>query len=181
MRKRTDSSAIGFGADLKSKQELDTTEWMHDVIPQDLVKYGLIPELVGRIPVLASLSGLDKDSLIRILVEPKNSLIKQYKKLFSFDNVELDFTEKALSAIAQKAIDRHTGARGLRAIMEELLTDIMFDVPSDHTIKRVCITTDTVLKGKDPEIEHDKSRKPVKIVIGSSTNADKNKRKNFVS
>lgn len=181
VRKRTDSSAIGFGADLKSKQELDTTEWMHDVIPQDLVKYGLIPELVGRIPVLASLSGLDKDALIRILVEPKNSLIKQYKKLFSFDNVELDFTEKALSAIAQKAIDRHTGARGLRAIMEELLTDIMFDVPSDHTIKRVCITTDTVLKGKEPEIEHDKSRKPVKIVIGSSTNAGKNKRKNFVS
>lgn len=181
VRKRTDSSAIGFGADLKTKQELDTTEWMHDVIPQDLVRYGLIPELVGRIPVLASLSGLDKDALMRILVEPKNSLIKQYKKLFSLDNVELDFTEGALSEIAKKAIDRHTGARGLRAIMEELLTNIMFDVPSDHTIKRVRITANTVSKGKDPEVERDDSRKPVKIMIGKSSSDTKNKRKNFVS
>ncbi len=168
VKKRTNSSAIGFGADVKSKQELDSTEWMHDVIPQDLVKYGLIPELVGRIPVIASLSGLDKDSLVRILVEPKDALLKQYKKLFSLDKVDLEFEEEALEAIAQKAIDRKTGARGLRAIMEEILMSIMFEVPSDYTIEKVCITKDTVINGAPPEIVKNASRKPLKIMINSS-------------
>ena len=118
VERRLGSSAMGFGADIKSKVELDSTDWMKDVIAHDLVKFGIIPELVGRLPVITSLSGLDENALVRILTEPKNSIVKQYKKIFELDGVELDFEKGALLAIAKKACEQHTGARGLRGIME---------------------------------------------------------------
>ncbi len=165
IEKRTASSAMGFGAEVRSKTELDSTSWMQSVIPHDLVKFGLIPELVGRLPVIASLSGLDEDSLVRILTEPKNCLINQYIKLFQLDKVELEFKPEALKAIAEKTIDRRTGARGLRSIMEDLLTNLMYKVPSDYTIEKVTITADTVNKKAEPEIVYNPDRKPVKIKI----------------
>jgi ATP-dependent Clp protease ATP-binding subunit ClpX len=165
VEKRTASSAMGFGAQVRSRAELDTISWMQDVVPHDLVKFGLIPELVGRLPVIASLNGLDEDSLVRILTEPKNCLISQYKKLFQLDKVELEFKPEALKAIAKKTIERKTGARGLRSIMEDLLTDLMYNVPTDYTVEKVTITEDTVSKGAQPEIVHNPDRKPVKIKI----------------
>ena len=140
---------------------------MSKAVPQDFVKYGLIPELVGRMPVIASLKGLDEEALVKILVEPKNSLLKQYKKLFSLDKVELEFTDKALHAVAKKAIERNIGARGLRSIMESILTDVMFSVPSDHTIEKVIIDEKVVSGDKKPEYIRDESRKPVVISINS--------------
>ncbi len=165
VEKRTASSAMGFGAEVKSRTELDSTAWMQDVVPHDLVKFGLIPELVGRLPVIAALNGLDEDALVRILTEPKNSLINQYKKLFQLDKVELEFQPDALKAIAKKTIERRTGARGLRSIMEDLLTDLMFSVPSEYTIEKVTVTEDTVTKDAKPEIVYNPERKPVKIKI----------------
>ena len=165
VEKRRDSSSMGFGADIKTKKEMNATDWMKEILPQDLVKYGLIPELVGRLPVLTHLSGLDQKALVKILTEPKNSLVKQYKKLFSLDNVDLEFESGALEAIAKKAIDRHTGARGLRSIMEELLSDLMYKVPSDHTIERVVITPGMVNGDDDAKLIYDINRKPSKISI----------------
>lgn len=165
VEKRTASSAMGFGAQVRSKTELDSTAWMQSVVPHDLVKYGLIPELVGRLPVIAALNGLDEDALVRILTEPKNCLLNQYKKLFQLDKVELEFKPEALKAIAKKTIERRTGARGLRSIMENLLTDLMYKVPSDYTVEKVSITADTVEKGAEPEIVYNPDRKPVKIKI----------------
>lgn len=165
VEKRTASSAMGFGAEIRSKAELDSTAWMQSVVPHDLVKYGLIPELVGRLPVIAALNGLDEDALVRILTEPKNCLINQYKKLFQLDKVELEFEPEALKAIAKKTIDRRTGARGLRSIMEDLLTGLMYKVPSDYTVERVTITADTVNNNTEPEIVYNPDRKPVKIKI----------------
>lgn len=165
VEQRTDSSAIGFGAEVKSREELDATGWMKDVIPHDLVKYGLIPELVGRLPVIAALSGLDEAALVRILTEPKNSLISQYKKLFQLDKVELEFQQDALKEIARQTIERHTGARGLRSIMEGMLTPLMYSVPTDYTVEKVTITSDMVKSGSQPEIVKNADRKPVKIKI----------------
>lgn len=165
MEKRKGFSTVGFGAEVKGKDELYNTDWMKDVEPHDLVKYGLIPELVGRLPVITSLQGLDKDALVKILKEPKNSLIKQYKRLFALDKVDLDFTDAALNAIAQKALDRHTGARGLRSIMENLLTDLMYNVPGDHTIEKVVITEGVVKGTSEPEIKRDAARVPFNITI----------------
>ena len=165
VEKRTASSAMGFGAEIRSKAELDSTAWMQSVVPHDLVKYGLIPELVGRLPVIAALNGLDEDALVRILTEPKNCLINQYKKLFQLDKVELEFEPEALKAIAKKTIDRRTGARGLRSIMEDLLTGLMYKVPSDYTVEKVTITADTVNNSTEPEIVYNPDRKPVKIKI----------------
>lgn len=165
IEKRTASSGMGFGAEVRSRTELDSTSWMQNVIPHDLVKFGLIPELVGRLPVIASLSGLDEDSLVRILTEPKNCLVNQYKKLFLLDKVELEFKIDSLKAIAEKTIDRRTGARGLRSIMEDLLTNLMYKVPSDFTIEKVTITADMVNKKAEPEIVYNTDRKPVKIKI----------------
>ena len=136
-----------------------------EVTPHDLVKFGLIPELVGRMPVIAALNGLDEESLVRILTEPKNSLLRQYKKLFELDKVDLEFTPDASKAVAKKTIERQTGARGLRAIMEEILTKLMYEIPSDYTIDKVTVTKDTVENGASPEIEYDQNRKPVKIKI----------------
>lgn len=163
VEKRTNSSSLGFEADIKEKENLDDVKWMHEVIPHDLVKYGLIPELVGRLPVITALDGLDEKALIRILTEPKNSMVKQYKKLFSLDKVELEFDKSALEAVAKKAIERHTGARGLRSILEDTLQTLMYEVPSNHTIEKVTITADTIENGSDAELTYNMSRKPVNI------------------
>ena len=164
IEKRTGSSSMGFGAEVRSKTELDTTSWMKDVTPHDLVKFGLIPELVGRLPVIASLSGLDEEALVRILTEPKNSLLSQYQKLFGLDKVKLEFTPEALREIAKKTIALHTGARGLRSVMEEFLTPLMYSVPSDYTIEKIVVTPEMV-NGGEPELVHNTDRKPVKIKI----------------
>ncbi|HEX3016510.1 MAG TPA: ATP-dependent Clp protease ATP-binding subunit ClpX [Caproicibacter sp.] len=167
IEKRTASSGIGFGAEVKSKAELDSTSWMKEVVPHDLVKFGMIPELVGRLPMIATLDGLDEDALVRILTEPKNSLINQYKKLFQLDKVELEFQPDALKAIAKKTIERQTGARGLRSVVEGFLTELMYSVPSDYTVEKVTITADTVAKGEKPLIVYNPERKPVKLKISA--------------
>ncbi len=159
VEKRRGSSSFGFNAEIKTKTELDTTSWMQEVIPQDLVKFGLIPELVGRLPVLTALNGLDENALVRILEEPKDSLVKQYKKLFEMDGVSLEFGENALLEIAKKAIERHTGARGLRSIMEELLKNLMYEAPSDETISKIVITAEAVTGEGEPVVERGKAKK----------------------
>lgn len=163
VEKRMGSSVLGFNADIKSKVELDTTGWMSDVIPQDLIKFGLIPELVGRLPVITALNGLDENTLVQILKEPKDSLVKQYTKLFLIDGVELSFDDSALSAIAKKAIERHTGARGLRSIMEETLKKLMYEIPSDETVVKITITEGTVNGISEPEIERSKNKRIHKV------------------
>ena len=151
VEKRIGSSAMGFEANVVDKKTLNETYWMEKVVSHDLVKFGLIPELVGRLPVITALSGLDSEALVKILTEPKNSLLKQYTKLFAFDNVQLELTEDALVAVAKKALEQQTGARGLRGIMEETLTKLMFDVPADTSISKVIINGD-VVKGKSEPV-----------------------------
>ncbi len=152
IEKRIHTSSLGFGARVMSRVEIETTDWMSKVSTQDLVKFGLIPELVGRLPIVTSLKGLDVKSLIRILKEPKNSLVKQYKKLFKLDNIELCIEDSALEEISKKAIERHTGARGLRSILEDILQKVMFEVPSDSSVKKVTITKEVVDKAEEPKI-----------------------------
>lgn len=173
VQSRTASSSLGFGGEVYGKTELDEKNWMKDVTPHDLVKYGLIPELVGRIPVITSLDALDEESLIRILKEPKSSLVSQYKKLFDLDKVDLEFTDEALVSIAKRTLERKTGARGLRAVMEETLTPIMYKVPSDYTVEKVTITNDTVENHAEPEIVYNSERKPVKIKISQVKRRDR--------
>ena len=163
IQRRTEAQTLGFNSVIKSKDELDNTEWMKEVTPHDLVKFGLIPELVGRLPVITALSDLDKAALVRILTEPKNCLVSQYKKLFDLDKVDLEFTPEALDAIAEKTIARKTGARGLRSIMEDTLKNLRFEVPSDYTIEKITVTKDSVENGAAPEIVHNPDRVPVKI------------------
>ena len=163
IQRRTEAQTLGFNSVIKSKDELDNTEWMKEVTPHDVVKCGLIPELVGRLPVITALSDLDKAALVRILTEPKNCLVSQYKKLFDLDKVDLEFTPEALDAIAEKTIARKTGARGLRSIMEDTLKNLMFEVPSDYTIEKITVTKDSVENGAAPEIVHNPDRVPVKI------------------
>ena len=163
IQRRTEAQTLGFNSVIKSKDELDNTEWMKEVTPHDLVKFGLIPELVGRLPIITALSDLDKAALVRILTEPKNCLVSQYKKLFDLDKVDLEFTPEALDAIAEKTIARKTGARGLRSIMEDTLKNLMFEVPSDYTIEKITVTKDSVENGAAPEIVHNPDRVPVKI------------------
>lgn len=141
---RMDTSSIGFNSDVKSKTELNVGEAFKHALPQDFVKFGLIPEFIGRVPITVSLEALDRDALIRILKEPKNSLIKQYTKLFELDGVGLEFTDDAVNAIADKALERKTGARGLRAIMETVMLDLMYRIPSDKSISRCVIDKDIV-------------------------------------
>lgn len=152
VEKRTDSSSLGFEANVVDRKTLNKSFWMEKVVSHDLVKFGLIPELVGRLPVITALSGLDSDALVRILTEPKNSLMKQYKKLFAYDDVVLEFTDDAMIAIAEKALEQQTGARGLRGIMEQTLNQLMFDVPSDDSITKVIITALVVKDGAEPTI-----------------------------
>ena len=153
IEKRTRKSSIGFGADIQSKAEKDIGSLLKAIEPEDLLKFGLIPEFVGRLPLVVTLQSLDKEALVNILSKPKNALVKQYMKLFEIDNVELDFTDKALEAIAEKAIERKTGARGLRSIIEDVMTEIMFEIPSDERINKVVITEPTINKKERPEIQ----------------------------
>lgn len=154
---RTSSSALGFGAEVKSKQDNKINEALHQVEPEDLVKFGIIPELVGRLPVIAVLDDLDEDALVKILSEPKNAILKQYSYMFSLDGIELEITDDAMRAIAKKAAERKTGARGLRTVVEEALSDIMFNAPSDDTISKVILTGECVTDGKAPEVIRDPS------------------------
>ena len=150
---RRGKSLMGFGGEVKSKVNVDKTKVFEDVSAHDIVKYGLIPELVGRLPVIVGLDNLDEEALVKILSEPKNSIEKQYKKLFEIDGVELHFTEGALKAVANKAIERSTGARGLRSIMEEIMTEIMYEIPSNKEIKKVIINEKCITNGAKPKYE----------------------------
>ena len=154
VEKRTDKSPMGFDAPVRSRQNRDVGELLSKAEPDDLVKFGIIPELVGRMPVITCLQSLTKDDLVRILVEPKNALIKQYQKLLSLDHVELEIRKDALDAIAQKAVERKIGARGLRSIMESIMMKIMYRIPSDLSIRKVIITPESV-DGGEPEIVRD--------------------------
>lgn len=151
--RRMTKSTMGFGADIKKTDEKDAAEVLQNIEPEDLLKFGLIPEFIGRLPVIVALHPLKEDALVRILSEPKNALIRQYQKLLGMDNVELVFEEKATRAIAKKAIERNTGARGLRAIIEKIMTKVMFDIPGMKDVVRCIVTEDTVLKGVPPVLE----------------------------
>lgn len=158
IEKRMDKSSLGFGAQIKSKSERMMTNYLTDVTPQDIVKYGLIPELVGRLPVITTLDPLDEEALSRILVEPRNSILKQYIKLFDLDNVKLEISEEAVKMIVKKTMERQTGARGLRSVVEECLKDIMYEIPSDVTIERVKITPEYVRGEGKPLIEYNENK-----------------------
>ena len=164
IERRTDKSSLGFGSEIRSKNKRDVGKLFELVQPHDLLKFGIIPELVGRLPVITSLQSLKKEDLVRILTEPKNALCKQYHKLLEYDQVSLSFEQGALEAIAEKAIERQIGARGLRAIMESIMTGIMFKIPSDPTIQSVLITEDCVRNGTEPQVTRDAShpRQPIK-------------------
>ncbi len=150
---RMDKSTIGFNGQVISKKARDISDVLKDVTPQDLIKFGLIPEFVGRVPINVSLEGLDRAAMVRILTEPKNALVKQYKKLFGMDNVELIFEPEAIEAIADKAMERKTGARGLRSILESVMMDVMYQIPSDDSIVKCTITKESVLDNVDPITE----------------------------
>ncbi len=152
VKKRMGSSVLGFEADVSATNEALEKDWMKHVTGHDLIKFGIIPELIGRLPVIAALSDLSEDDMVRVLTEPKNSVIAQYKHLFKLDNVELLFEKEALYAIAKKAKEQNTGARGLRGIIEGLLTDLMFETPSDDSIRRIIITRGVVENGDEPQI-----------------------------
>ena len=169
IERRVDQKGIGFGAVVESKKDKDVSRLLKEVQPHDILKYGLIPELVGRLPVIAPLQALTRDDLVRILTEPKNALVKQYQKLLGYDNVALVFEREALEAVADKAIERNIGARGLRAVMEGLLTQMMYDIPSDPTIEKVTITRACVEGNGEPVVE----RNPEKISYAARLHSGK--------
>ncbi|MBE8517199.1 ATP-dependent Clp protease ATP-binding subunit ClpX [Amycolatopsis sp. H6(2020)] len=152
INERVGKRGLGFGAEIRTKSEIEESDVFSDTMPEDLIKFGLIPEFIGRLPVVATVNHLDKDSLVNILTQPRNALVKQYKKLFEMDNVELEFTATALEAIADQAVLRGTGARGLRAIMEEVLQPVMYDIPSRDDVAKVVITEQTVRENVNPTI-----------------------------
>ena len=151
---RLDRKSMGFGAEVRSRSEKNNNKLLREVQPHDILKFGIIPELVGRLPVITALDALTREDLVRILTEPKNALVKQYQKLFSYDDVDLSFDKEALEAVADKAIERNIGARGLRAVMEDLLMNIMYEIPSDRTIERVVIDRACVEKTGKAQITH---------------------------
>ena len=169
IERRLDQKSIGFGANVQGKKDKDISKILHEVQPHDLLKFGIIPELVGRLPVIASLNALKREDLVRILTEPKNALVKQYKKLMEYDEVDLEFQPEALEAIADKAIERNIGARGLRAVMEGILTPMMYDIPSDPTVVKAVITKDCVEGKAGPELTRD----PQKISYSVKLNTGK--------
>ena len=169
IERRLDQKSIGFGANVQGKKDKDISKILHEVQPHDLLKFGIIPELVGRLPVIASLNALKREDLVRILTEPKNALVKQYKKLMEYDEVELEFQPEALEAIADKAIERNIGARGLRAVMEGILTPMMYDIPSDPAVVKAVITKYCVEGRSGPELTHD----PKKINYSVKLNTGK--------
>lgn len=152
IEKRIGNQGIGFGAEIESRKNRDVSAILKQVEPHDILKFGLIPELVGRLPLIVTLQALDRESLIRILTEPKNAITKQYHKLFAYDGVELEFEREALEAVADKTIARNTGARGLRSVLEGRMTDIMYDIPSDRTVEKVVITKETIEDAAPPRI-----------------------------
>lgn len=162
---RTGKKAIGFGVEKKEIAKKTKTEVFKEILPQDLLKFGLIPEFVGRLPIVTTLEELDKEALINILTKPKNALVKQYKKLLAMDGVELEFKPEAVEAIVEKAIERKTGARGLRSIIEEIMRDIMFDIPSNPKIEKCIVTKETVNEKTKPEIIINENKEPKKQVI----------------
>ena len=173
VKKRLGSSVLGFEADVSATNEELERDWMKRVTGHDLIKFGIIPELIGRLPVIAALSDLSEDDMVRVLTEPKNSVISQYKHLFKLDNVELLFEKEALYAIAKTAKEQNTGARGLRGIIEGLLTDLMFETPSDDSIRKIIITRGVVENGDEPQIFRDDSAFPAAHDndVGSKTRA----------
>lgn len=161
VEQRLNKKIIGFGAETKGKKQRMESDILKSLEPQDLQKYGIIPEMIGRLPVVVTLSALSVDALVSILTEPKNAIIKQFQYLFELDDVYLEFEDDALKAIASKAIERGTGARGLRAIVEEFMTEIMFEIPSDETIERIVITEGSVLENEKPTITNNPDRQPI--------------------
>ncbi|MGE5613241.1 MAG: ATP-dependent Clp protease ATP-binding subunit ClpX [Bacillota bacterium] len=173
IQNRIGTRSIGFGAKIESRKEMDIGEILSHILPQDLLKYGLIPEFVGRLPVIVTLGALDRDTLVRILTEPKNALVKQYQKLFEMDDTILEFEPDALEAIADKALARNTGARGLRAIIEEIMLDVMYDIPSSTNIEK-CIITKDVVEGKAaPHLIINENRKPLRKAAGKKSRIKK--------
>ncbi len=170
---RIGTRAIGFGAKVESKKEKDIGEILSHILPQDLLKYGLIPEFVGRLPVIVTLGSLDREALIKILTEPKNALVKQYQKLFEMDDALLEFDQDALIAIADKALARNTGARGLRAIIEEIMLDVMYDIPSATNVEKCIVTKDTVETKAAPNLVLNENRKPLKKAAGKKSRVKK--------
>ena len=156
IKNRTGKQGLGFGAEVASKKDEDVSKLLAKIEPHDLMKFGLIPEIIGRLPAIVSLDNLDEEALIRILVEPKNALVKQYKKLFELDNVELEFDEEALREVARIAVERKTGARGLRGVLEDVMTNIMFEIPSDENIQKVTITKSVIDHEGEPVITRTK-------------------------
>ncbi len=161
-------SALGFGSELKDKKAQETDVLLSQILPEDLVKFGLIPELVGRIPVVTALKALDEEALVRILVEPKNAIVKQYQKLFEMDHIQLIFEPDALKAIAHLAIERKNGARGLRSIMESILSEAMFTAPADGTIETLTITADCVAGKEGPRVTYDLDRSTPSLTLPAS-------------
>ena len=163
VKDRIGKKTIGFGAEIESKKDISKYEVFEKLLPQDLLKFGLIPEFVGRLPIIATLKELDKQALTDIVTKPKNALVKQYQKLFEIDNVQLEFEEDALEQIVEKAIERKTGARGLRSIIEEIMRDIMFEIPSNPKIEKCIITKETVTSGEPPKIIINNNREVTKM------------------
>ena len=162
IKNRTGKKVMGFGAKIESPKEQDMGEILSQILPQDLLKYGMIPEFVGRLPVIVTLHQLDKNALVQILTEPRNALTKQYQKLFELDDVILEFNEEAVAMIAEKALQRNTGARGLRAIIEDAILDIMYDIPSISNVEKCIITKDTIESKTFPELVINENKKPIK-------------------
>ncbi|PKM50932.1 MAG: ATP-dependent Clp protease ATP-binding subunit ClpX [Firmicutes bacterium HGW-Firmicutes-7] len=174
IEKRVGKKAMGFGANIESKKDVDVGVILKNLLPQDLLKYGLIPEFVGRVPVSVTLESLTENVLTEILTKPKNALVKQYKAIFEMDEVELEFEEDALSAIAKKSLERKTGARGLRAILEEVMMEIMFEIPSNDKIEKCIITKDTIEKNEQPIVIMNENVKTIKKPAGSKKRTGRN-------
>ena len=173
IEQRLDKKSIGFGAQIKTAAERASDDIFKEVQPHDLLKFGIIPELVGRLPVITALKALDQAQLVRILTEPKNALVKQYKKLMEYDNVELEFTDDALKAAADKAVERKIGARGLRAVLEEVMTPMMYEVPSDQSIAKVTVTAEAIRGEGEPTVEREENRPPRPRLGAASLRAEK--------
>jgi ATP-dependent Clp protease ATP-binding subunit ClpX len=170
IQKRTGSKLMGFGAEVRSQKQMDVGTILKDILPEDLLKFGLIPEFVGRVPIIVTLENLTEDALVEILTEPKNALARQYRRLFELDGVDLVITEDALREVAKKAIERKTGARGLRAIMEDVMLNIMYDIPSEEGVRTCEITADTIKKLSPPRLIRDGEPQP-KLPAGRKTRA----------
>ena len=175
IKDRTGKNTIGFGTNVESKKEMSKADIYKQILPQDLLKFGMIPEFVGRLPIVATLNELTREALIEIVTKPKNALIKQYKKLVELDGVELEFQPEALELIVDKAIERKTGARGLRSIIEEIMRDVMYDIPNNKKIAKCIITKETVAENKKPELVIDENKKPVTLT--KQTNKRKMRKK----